>query len=305
MTKHISSFKPQKALHLYLELDKKRTTIAEDTFAVFEKYDGWYGSKRVGDAALNSCLITSRNKREIPSLTSFSREIYANEALNNIPLRGVLIFEILVREVPVFKDLNGILNRSKAPCQAKGAYLMVHDFVPDGNHNMPFLDRYKLAKQYCAQLGDSNVLIAPIINCGTYDVVQSAAEDIWARHNPNLSNEGAIGKRVDAPYSEGKKNKDIIKVKCEVTLECLVVGWEKGTGKYVGTLGALIVRQANGRQHTVSGMSDGERAEWYNDFSVINNKVVELQAMQILDNGSLREGRYKCIRHDKDISEID
>ena len=37
----------------------------------------------------------------------------------------------------------------------------------------------------------------------------------------------------------------------------------------------------------------------------IIGKVVEVQAMQILDNGSLREGRMKAVRHDKDRSEID
>ena len=92
----MAKFKQQKALHLYLELDKKRTKVAEDTFAVFEKYDGWYGFKRVDTDHLNSCLITSRNGREIPSMTSFSASLFKNETDNNICDKGTLIFELLM-----------------------------------------------------------------------------------------------------------------------------------------------------------------------------------------------------------------
>jgi len=296
-------FKAQKALHLYLELEKKRTKVSDDQFIVFEKYDGWYGSKRVDTDHLDTCLITSRNGRFIPSLTSFSASMFKHESDNNITLKGQLIFEILVEGVPEFSELNGILNRSKAPCQASKAYIMVHDFIPRGNKDMPTVERYCLAKQYVAQLQHPRVKLATIYATGGHELVQQVAEKVWARTNPNVSKEGAIGKRVDAPYSQGKRNKDLIKVKCEVSLEMEVVGYEMGQGKYANTLGKLIVQQANGMQHSVSGMSDTQRDDWYNDFSLINGAVVQIDAMQVLPNGSLREGRFKCQRFDKD--EID
>ena len=296
-------FKPQKALHLYLEIEKKRTKVADDNFIVFEKYDGWYGSKRVAldDNPVNGIL--TRQGRIIPSLTSFSASMNESEANNNIALKGQLIFEILVEGVPEFSELNGILNRSKAPCQATQAYIMVHDFIPEGNEDIPTVERYCLAKQYVAQLQHPRVKLATIYATGGHELVQQVAEKVWARTNPNVSKEGAIGKRVDAPYSQGKRNKDLIKVKCEVSLEMEVVGYEMGQGKYANTLGKLLVQQANGMQHSVSGMSDTQRDEWYSDFSLINGAVVQVDAMQILPNGSLREGRFKCQRFDKD--EID
>lgn len=296
----MKNFNPQKALHLYLELDKKRTKVDDDTFVVFEKYDGWYGFKHVNIGAENAPLLTSRNKRFIPSLTSFSASIAKAEQAANIPEIGVLIAEILVEGVPEFKDLNGILNRSKAPCQADGAYLMVHDFVVEGREDMPFIERYAIAKKYVAMLNHPRVKLATIYATGGHNYVQQVAEKVWQRKNKNLSKEGAIGKRIDAPYSQGKKNKDIIKVKCEVQLEMIVVGWEKGQGKYENTLGKLIVRQEDGTRHSVAGMTDDERDAWYNDFTLINGQVVEIHAMQVLENGSLREGRFKWVRHDKD-----
>jgi len=292
-------FKAQKALHLYQELEKKRTKIALDTFAIFEKYDGWYGSKRVDTDPLVKTHIMSRANRIIPSLSSFSTQIREREYQKGVYLNGTIIFEILVENVPVFKDLNGILNRSKAPCQAKGAYIMVHDFIPDVLP-MPFMERYSLVREYVTALQHPNVKLAPIVGAGGHDRVQEVAEAIWER-----GGEGAIGKNTMSLYSPGKRNKDIIKVKMEVTLEGVVVGIVEGKGKYVGTTGAIQVRMKSGLVHEVSGMSDDERDAWYDTPNLIIGSVVELQAMQVLENGSLREGRFKAVRYDKDVSEID
>ena len=184
---------------------------------------------------------------------------------------------------------------------------MVHDIVPDDNHDMPAFERYALARQYVETLRHDRVKLATLYAFGGHNLIQQVAEKVWARKNKNISKEGAIGKIAKAPYEMGKKNKSIIKVKCEVTLDMVVVGWEAGEvgSKYETTLGKLIVEQASGKRHSVSGMSDDDRDAWYNDFGLINRQVVELDAMQVLPNGSLREGRYKCIRHDKDVSEID
>ena len=297
--------KPQKALHLYLELEKKRTKVADDKFVIFEKFDGWYGLRETIGEGLISSDIMSRAGRAIPSLVGLSASLSAFEQTKLITVKGTIIFEILVEGIPVFSELNGMLNRSKGECECKGAYLMVHDFVPADDEAMPFLERYQLASAYVEALGHPKVRIAPIIATGDCNEVQRQAELIWDRRSKDTSDEGAIGKRIDAPYSAGKRNKDIIKVKSEVTLECVVVGLEEGEGKYVGTLGKLIVQQKNGLTHSVSGMSDEERYQWWTNPDYIKGQVVELAAMQILENGSLREGRFKAVRHDKTVSEID
>lgn len=299
--------KPQKALHLYLELEKKRTTVRDSEFVIFEKYDGWYGFKQVSQADELFERIISRQRREIPSLRRLSASIGQSERLRRVTLKGTIIFEILVAGKPVFKDLNGVLNRSKGECECEEAYLMVHDFVPDDGHDMPFLERYRLAKAYVTALAHSRVFIAPIITIGNYEDVQTEAEKIWARRSKDKSDEGTIGKSINAPYSEGKKNKDIIKVKSEVTIEMKVIGMKEGKagGKYEGTLGTLTVQDANGMIHDVSGMTEDERDKWwFVDDSELYKYPVEIQAMQVLENGSLREGRFKAVRYDKNLSEL-
>ena len=56
---------------------------------------------------------------------------------------------------------------------------------------------------------------------------------------------------------------------------------------------------------TQSGMTDAQRDEWWKAESAIIGKVVEIKAMKRLKDGSLREPRFKSIRFDKTVSEID
>jgi DNA ligase-1 len=182
---------------------------------------------------------------------------------------------------------------------------MVHDFIPADDETMPFDERYYIASAYVEALGHPKVRIAPIIGLGDYNEVQRQAELIWARRSTDKSDEGAIGKRTRAPFSGGKRNKDIIKVKSEVTLDMEVIGVERGQGKYEYTAGKLAVRQKNGQTHSISGMTEAERDLWWENQHLIIGKVVEVQAMQVLENCSLREGRFKAVRHDKTVDEID
>lgn len=284
--------KPQKALHLYLQLEKKNPKLHGKQYMMFEKYDGWYGYWDVGSQ------IMSRQMREIPALKWLSEEL--NAYAFQVP-QGRVIFEILVKDVPVFKDLNGILNRKTE--QAKDAYIMIHDFLPIGAHTMPFKLRWEYAKNLVTHLPLGIAKLALPLHLGTinYDLSlwKAEAERLWAK-----GKEGLILKDVDAPYSPGKRNADVLKIKMEHSEEMLVTGVHVGQGKYSETLGYLLVKDVHGVTHKVSGMTDAERDLWWKNMDLIIGKVVEVQFMQRLANGSLREPRFKAVRHDKTTEEL-
>ena len=85
----------------------------------------------------------------------------------------------------------------------------------------------------------------------------------------------------------------------------MVIDMVEGEGKYAGTLGALKVFESSGQEHAVSGMTDVQRDFWWAAPGTIVGQVVEIKAMKRLANGSLREPRFKAIRHDKGIEDID
>jgi ATP-dependent DNA ligase len=284
--------KPQKAKHLYLELEKKRPACLDVDYTVFEKYDGWYGYLDHGQP------IKSRNQRAIPSLALFSEE------LNDLGLAkfGRSIFEILVDDMPEFKDLNGYLNRSTGDCEATKAYLKVHDIIP-ADLSMPFRERWELASATLIDFPSPRVSLANVLaHNSKCEQWKGLAEDEW-----RLGHEGIVMKRADAGYTPGARNADMLKIKEDLTLDLLVFGTCKGddSGKYSDTLGTLAVTEKSGTVHLVSGMTDYERNLWWGNPELIVGKVVEIKAMKRLANGSLREPRFKAIRYDKTESDID
>jgi len=281
---------PQKAMHLYIEEEKKNPKFRDHEYMMFEKYDGWYGYKDAGKP------IMSRNMRAIPSVE------WLNPILESYP-HGRMIFEIMVKNTSGFHELNGILNRTVGDYLARGAYLIMHDFIlPDGL-NIPFYMRYNLLWVIVNKLRvetDRVVLAQTLGESKRVSTWKETAQDIWAE-----GGEGIILKRTDAPYSPGKRNYDLMKIKEEVTLDLLVVGLGEGEGKYIDTLGALKCQDKSGRIHNISGMTDAERHKWWGNPEEIIGKVVEIKAMKIVSDGSLREPRFKAIRHDKTMKDID
>jgi hypothetical protein len=72
--------------------------------------------------------------------------------------------------------------------------------------------------------------------------------------------EGIILKDTTAIW-ENKRSKSLIKFKGELECDLKVVGWEEGTGKNVGKLGALVCESADGviRVNVGSGFNDEDR----------------------------------------------
>jgi ATP-dependent DNA ligase len=77
----------------------------------------------------------------------------------------------------------------------------------------------------------------------------------------NAGYEGIILKDTHAVW-ENKRSKSLIKFKGELECDLKVVGWEEGTGKNVGKLGALVCESADGviRVNVGSGFNDEDRS---------------------------------------------
>jgi DNA ligase-1 len=99
----------------------------------------------------------------------------------------------------------------------------------------------------------------------------------------------------DAPYYR-RRNHAWMKIKAEETLDLRVTGWEPGTGKYEGMIGALIVDHKGVPVNVGSGLSDQFRQS---DPDEIVGRLIEVEYHEITPDGSLRHPRYKRFRDDK------
>ena len=106
-----------------------------------------------------------------------------------------------------------------------------------------------------------------------------------------------------APY-DFKRTNNLLKVKKMNTLDLEVVGYEEGSGRLAGTLGALHVRYKNGNVVKVgSGFSDELRALIWAEPSDFVGKICEVQYFEETTNAdggiSLRFPVFKDFRTDK------
>ena len=115
--------------------------------------------------------------------------------------------------------------------------------------------------------------------------------------------EGIMINICDAPYEFGR-TWSLMKVKKMNTLDLEIVGYEEGTGRLAGTLGAIHVRYKNGNIVKVgSGFTDELRALIWLEPSDFVGKIVEIQWFEETTNAdggiSLRFPVFKDFRPDK------
>lgn len=105
--------------------------------------------------------------------------------------------------------------------------------------------------------------------------------------------EGAVLKKPNTPYSF-RRSYDWMKMKPEESADLMVVGYEEGTGKYEGQIGALIV-DFNGVEVNVgSGLSDALRASLMGERFI--GRIIEVEYMEVTQDGSLRHPRFVSFR---------
>lgn len=125
--------------------------------------------------------------------------------------------------------------------------------------------------------------------------------DVWKEYASQQEWEG-IMVNLDTPYV-CKRTDTILKVKTMSTCDLRVTGFEEGTGRNEGRLGALIVDYKGFNCGVGSGFSDVDREYIWNHKDEYLNKIVEVQYFEESKNQdggiSLRFPVFKKLRLDK------
>lgn len=111
--------------------------------------------------------------------------------------------------------------------------------------------------------------------------------------------EGLMVNLADAPY-EFKRSKNILKVKVMQTMDLRIVGFEEGTGRNKGRLGALLVDYKGNTVGVGSGFTDFDRTFIWKNQHLYFGRVAEIQYFEITKNKegieSLRFPVFKTLR---------
>jgi DNA ligase-1 len=129
----------------------------------------------------------------------------------------------------------------------------------------------------------------------TVDLDSAEGHDIMRRFANDAVTQGFEGimiKSVDAPY-ECKRTTFWLKWKPVMTVDLNIVGFEEGTGRNAGRLGAIICEGVDNdrdiRVNVGSGLSDADRDEYWYSRDDLLGRVVEVAADAVTQN---QDGSY-------------
>lgn len=246
----------------------------------------------------NSCSLFSRNGKEFLNFPHIAEAIleqrrafqYGRGTGGHFVLDGEIVGES-------FQKLMKQAQR-KTDVETTGMVYHIFDILPldsfkEGHWNAQQDKRIAWLENARLRLEETDCLRI----MGGLDVDLDTAEghDIMNRYAQDCVAEGFEGimiKDLDAPY-ECKRSSFWMKWKPTITVDLNIVGFEEGTGRNLGRLGAIICEgEDNGRNIRVnvgSGLSDSNRDEYWLARDDLLGHLVEVQADAVTQN---QDGTY-------------
>jgi DNA ligase 1 len=233
------------------------------------------------NAANKTATMYSRNGKVLENFGHITAAIEANIELfdRSIVLDGEMVsssFQALMKQV-----------HRKSDAETSDARLMLFDVLP--------LSEFQKGESIMGQKRRSNLLRsmkAVLDKVGSIDIIPQIEVDLgsyvgelqFKQYNKDAIEagfEGIMIKDVDAIY-ECKRSASWLKMKPFIEVSLTVTAVEEGTGKNAGRLGALICEgEDDGKKIQVnvgSGLTDDQRAEFWNDQQDLLGQIVEIRA---------------------------
>lgn len=270
------------------------------------KADGMFAN--VDHDADGNVSIRSRSGTEFP-LTHFTHLV--DDIKGTFPKGTESHGELLIKRdgVVLARQIgNGILNKV-----AQGGDLLASDeitylvwdqialesVVSKGVYAVPYKTRYAtLAKQITMYA--STIELIPTV------IVHSMAEAmVHYREMLALGLEGTIIKHGDGEWKDGT-SKFQVKMKLDITIDLVVVGFNAGNGKNEKTFGSIICQSSDASlEVNVSGFTDDNRVAIWTDKDNVIGKIIAVKSNSIMPPSgnnskySVFLPRFEEIREDK------
>jgi len=196
-----------------------------------------------------------------------------------------------------FQELMRQAHR-KSDAKTDGMVYHVFDIVPlpefrDGKWNKDQESRLEILERFKEQLDTTDCIrVMPGMNV---DLDTAEGHDVmrrFAEASVEQGYEGIMIKDIDAPY-ECKRSSAWMKWKPTITVDLNITGFEEGTGRNAGRLGAIICEgvdnDRNIHVNVGSGLSDSDRDQYWSARNDLLGRVVEVQADAVTQN---QDGSY-------------
>jgi DNA ligase-1 len=246
----------------------------------------------------DACTLYSRNGKVFENFPQIAEAILDNRKAFQYG-RGTGGHFVLDGEI-VGESFQKLMKQAHRKSDAKTDGMVYHifdilplDALKEGHCNLQQYKRIEWIDSAKTQLMDTDCL--RIMNGLDVDLDTAEGHDIMNRYAQDCVAEGFEGimiKSMDAPYL-CKRTDSWMKWKPTITVDLSIVGFEEGTGRNLGRVGAIICEgDDNGRHIRVnvgSGLSDSNRDEYWNARNDLLGHLVEVQADAVTQN---QDGTY-------------
>jgi DNA ligase-1 len=272
-----------------LELDKVPNGIKYAT----EKYDGCRCLAFIEDGIVE---LYSRQGKKYEGCKEIEEELLSL-GINNVMLDGEIL-AINCDYDNVYKETTKRLKNKKE--NKTGLYFMVFDYIEKDEYDkLKGVYSYRERREKLDSIEQTeHIKVAPLlVATENMDVIMDLLDE--------YRDKGAEGLMVslDKPY-EFKRSKTLLKLKVMSTIDLRVVGFEEGTNKNKGRLGAVLVEYKGNIVKVGSGWKENDRIEIWNNQEKYLGKILEISYFEETTNKdgtySLRFPIAKRWRFDKD-----
>jgi DNA ligase-1 len=272
-----------------LELDKVPNGIKYAT----EKYDGCRCLAFIEDGIVE---LYSRQGKKYEGCKEIEEELLSL-GINNVMLDGEIL-AINCDYDNVYKETTKRLKNKKE--NKTGLYFMVFDYIEKDEYDkLKGIYSYRERREKLDSIEQTeHIKVAPLlVATENMDEIMDLLDE--------YRDKGAEGLMVslDKPY-EFKRSKTLLKLKVMSTIDLRVIGFEEGTNKNKGRLGAVLVKYKGNIVKVGSGFKENDRIEIWNNQEKYLGKILEISYFEETTN---KEGTYslrfpiaKRWRFDKD-----
>lgn len=257
------------------------TIVEGKQFTITEKLDG---IRCIAVVKRNSIKLFSRQGQIIEGLVDIEKDLAAlrNERQPEFVLDGELLISNR-DEVPSKEQYKQTIKIVRSDGEKHGITYNVFDYLLiSAFETQVCTTPYRLRRAVlnnCVAGKTEHVYVVPAMYSGddTNKIVECLNIQRAANHEGIMIN-------INTAVYDFKRTNNLLKVKVMQDCDLEIVDVEEGSGKYAGTTGSLIVDYKGNKLGVGSGLSDADRAMFWNNKEQLIGRVVTVQYFEETNN---------------------
>jgi DNA ligase-1 len=244
----------------------------------------------------NRVTLYSRNGKQFENFPDIESQLDRVKHRISLETKGPFVLDGEI----VGESFQALMKQAqrKSDVKTKDMTYYIFDVIPLADFERGFWNAQQHKRTLILDINKQEIETEPnlrIMPGMTVDLATAEGYDIMRRFATDAVAQGFEGimiKSLDAPY-ECKRSSFWMKWKPVMTVDLNIVGFEEGTGRNLGRLGAIICEgvdnDRNIRVNVGSGLSDADRDEYWHSRDDLLGRVVEVAADAVTQN---QDGTY-------------